>query len=255
MLFRSDIFPNSIISAAHMLPNPPQLHHFHAISLVTSIEIQGRAYTSWVFVGRALPGDADSLVEFEIYCPCVPPSFLAARYLADVVQIFNGAPVTDVRLMGPIVGAAPKAEWITLFDAFPLLEHVAVEDVVLLLGGGEGDAREGLFEALLEHPPDGRPRWPRLRRFTFVCQDCTASFISLLPRALQVRAEQGAKVEQLRFFAVRTRWDLHSGIEEFDVMNKLGLWFEEATWKRFVNDARLDFELTPTQSGHYATSP
>ena len=147
----------------------------------------------------------------------------------------------EVRLTSNIIGAIPKVEWIALFDAFQMLEHVAIEDVVR---SDEDDAREGLFEALLEPPPGGGPRWPRLKRFTLVCQDCTASFISLLPRALQARAEQGARVDQLRFFVASVGREVQ--LERSEVMNKLVPWFEEATWKSFVNDTRLDFELTYT---------
>ena len=240
--FEMESATDSTVSSIHMLPAPPQ-RHLHTLTRVTSIEITGDMVAVWTLVGRALPGDTDSLVEFEVDDPwCRPNSFPAPRELVTATQIFKGSPVTDIRLTGNIVGAVPKAEWIVLFDAFPLLEHVAIEEVVFK---HHEDAREGLLEALLEHPPDGGPRWPRLRRFTLICQDCTAPFTSLLPRALQVRAEQGAKVEQLRFFAVRTPWELDDD-EESEVMDELVPWFEAATWKKFVDDARLDLVLTYT---------
>ena len=60
-------------------------------------------------------------------------------------------------------------------------------------------------------------------------------------RALQVRAEQGAKVDRLRLFILRWLWKMQTHGSE--IMDKLAPWFEEAEWKRFVNDARLDLTL------------
>ena len=223
--------------AARMFPNPPQ-RHLHTLSRVTSVALETNLFEGWTLAGRALPGDDMPLVELMAHYDLLPFSgFLPSRHLAGIAQIFHCDVIRDVRLTS-FVGALPKAEWVALFDACPLLEHVAIEDVVI---EDDDDAREGLFEALQEPPRGGEPRWPRLRRFTVVCQDYTEPFISLLPRALQVRAEQGAKVDLLRLFILRWSWKMQTHGSE--IMDKLAPWFEEAEWKRFVNDARLDLTL------------
>ena len=127
-------------STTHMLPDPPQ-RHLHTLSRVTSVEITGDLGSTWSLVGRALSGDEDPLVEFEVRCLRGRHSFLPPLQLADAVRIFCGAPVVEVRLTNNIIGKIHKAEWVALFDAFPLLEHVAIEDVKIR---DEDDAREGL---------------------------------------------------------------------------------------------------------------
>ena len=128
----------------------------------------------------------------------------------------------------------------TLFDACPLLEHIAIEDFLPIYFD---DAREGLFKALSKCPCDGGSCWPHLRRFTVKLGKGEALFIGLLPHALAVRAELGAKVDQLCLFCTSDRMPQY---DESKIMNRLVPWFEKAKWRRLVHDARLDFRLTYT---------
>ena len=230
-----EIPPHKGISPIHMLPDPPQ-RHLHTISRVTSVEIQGNLDDTYILVGCAVLRGTGTFVAFESHTNSWPPPIALPRQLFDVVYIFNGAPVTEVILADKIVGDFPKGEWVTLFDAFPLLEHIYVGHYI---DRHLGDTRAGLFEALLEPTPGGGPRWPSLRRFTLAYGNCATFSIGALPQVLQARAEQGTKVDQLcLIFKCGTwTWELNWSEER----DKLVSWLRDATWRIFVND--ISFQL------------
>ena len=214
-------------STALMLPHPLQ-HHFHILSLVSSLEITGFPYY-YTLIGRTHPNNVAPLIKIaNLLCtPFIRDAPL--QWLVNAVPVFSDAPITEVRLSGDVVPASPMEQWMTLLDAFPRLEHVAVEKVPT---HGD-DARIGLLEALLGPNTDSGMRCPQLRRLTLMCRNRAnhneERFTSLLSRVLETRAAQDAKVDELVLL-----FEHRGG-------NRQVLGVERTAWEGFVNDVRLDF--------------
>ena len=222
-------------SMAPMLPHPLQ-RHLQMLSKVSSLEITGFP-SYYTLNGRIHPDNIAPFIKIANHLR--PPVIRDAplQWLANAVPVFSDAPITEVRLSGDIVPACPMEQWMTFLDAFPRLEHVAVEKVAV---HGD-DTRTGLLEALLGPNPDSGMRCPRLRRLTLKCRDRAnhdeEPFTNLLSRVLEMRATQNAKVDELVLLFEHEEQEMEVGGEDRQVLE-----VERTTWKSFVNDVRMDFD-------------
>ena len=237
---------NTSLFVSRMLPKDP-LQHLPVLSRVCSLKIDSGADRYYNLAGYVHPSDTIPSIQLNSSLPDdfgwdVPFHWR----LANVTRALAGAPITEVRFVGhrELYPAPPRAEWAALLDKFPLLEHVAIEETMF----GKGlDARMGLLEALLAPDPVDGTRWPRLRRLTLICGDwenCDEdSLVNLqLTHALRHRAQQDAKVDELRLLLVHE--DQNAGIEEKDRL--ISEFVERAAWKDIVNNVSVDFVQYPS---------
>ena len=249
----AEVATNTALFVARMLPEAPQ-RRFHVIPRVSSLRIECHPGFYYNLVGRADPEDTTSLIELNSFFPLKFSWDTPFQRLANVTQVFAGAPITEVCFWGDCDPhpPPPAAEWVAFLDTFPLLEHIGIEDISYKR---ECDMRPGLLEALLAPSMDGRTRWPRLRRLTLTSGDWEyrneALLADLLPRVLRHRAQQGAKVAEVCLIFKHKVWK--GGIE--DKVRLASEVVERAVWKDIVDVIRVKFVRPATMAILMSNSP
>ena len=235
----TEISANTSLFVARMLPESPR-SYFHVLSGMDSLIIDSAGF-HYNLIGLTHLSDIGSpWIRLNSFFPVDFIWDTPFQRLTNATHVFAGSPITEVELRCERDHHQPprSAEWVALLDAFPLLEHIVVEDIPL---DGEHDVRPGLLKALLASSVDGKTRWPQLRRLTLGCGDWwyrNGAFVSdRLPRVLRHRAEQGAKVVELCLVFKYKVWTV--GAEEMDRMALEVV--ERAVWKDIVGDVRVKF--------------
>ncbi|KAI0704611.1 hypothetical protein C8Q76DRAFT_752217 [Earliella scabrosa] len=136
------------------------------------------------------------------------------RGLVDLVNLFQGAPVTHLSITGEHgAPALDSAHWAAVFRAFPELEQL-----LLPLGGGRTKALwEGLLHASVTSTEAGGSVACRALRRVFLDVDAIFSvsedLLETIVECLRVRAARGTRLQELYLYM------FHDCDEEYEAMH------------------------------------
>ena len=218
-----------------MLPggNPEEwAGHIPALVRTTSVEIAGLEDTMYMLIGRVLPRSEPPLVTLTGSLPA-GRDILNIRYFDDVMNIFSGAALVELRITAYQRTFFALQGWERILDAYDF-EHIAVE-----ASNWEGvfDARIPLLEALRCN------KWTKLRKLTLETSPEKNDyeyevelFRERLANCLQFRMKSGVKVDELhlvvRYYGLNVDWP------EYNDATRESL---QSTFQPLVNTLRVDF--------------
>ncbi|KAI0750380.1 hypothetical protein C8Q74DRAFT_1394115 [Fomes fomentarius] len=175
----------------------PVLEHVNTITL--------RVDTEWIYVLEGLTSTGTvAKVSGMLYEHMIPDQCERLHVLDDLVTVFFGAPVVEIRIEQHDRSPIEKRHWIRALRAFPALQCLSLEHTSI---GYMSDARRTLLEVLRmrtrKQGSGSAPfaMWPQLRSLTlpsdFHSSD-EARFLDELVNCLQLREAGGSRLHDLR---------------------------------------------------------
>ncbi|KAI0738285.1 hypothetical protein C8Q80DRAFT_269077 [Daedaleopsis nitida] len=179
------------------------------LKLVTSIELHRDLDELHTLTGRTPAGNVVK-ISGKMYDHAERDLRENLHVLDDLVTVFLGAPVTELRVNGHGSSKLERRHWVRALRAFPDLERLSLEKTYAHTAW---DARPALFSALRmksrmkahiamgQEPGAVTALWPRLKSLTLLSDAMSEEdeeFADKIAECLRDRAAGGARLSELR---------------------------------------------------------